>query len=433
MKAKWNFSRASVFIYWLLILALLGLFFTNDFGLVDIHKTAIITAVGVDFDGEEVQVTGELAVPQPSQSGENIKYTQVQGSGITIADALNEINAKTGFYPKLQFCKLILLGESCRERELFSLLACFYRKDFSELTALVADCEGNASDMLALKSEVNDMTSEAIRKVLSDEIEKSANAAPTSLRDIAVMQYSKSAACYLPYVEANKQGTSESGGEGENIGGEGGNQGSGGEQGGSSGGSSGGSGGEQGGSGDGEGSPQSGGASAQEQPMEFTARKTAIYSNGQFKGILDERQSFALAALQNDIRLAVLPCDAEEVHYTLGMKSVDCGVKLKVNGGIPELTLSFNAKARINGARKQLDPKTIIYDDVVPEPVLKGAEEALLERFSDLIKICQDEDCDILGVKELLYKYENKYYDAFKDDILTRMKVNYNITVESAN
>ena len=101
MKSKWNFSRASVFIYFIIFFVLIGLFFTNDFGLVDIHKTAIITAVGIDMEDGEVIVTGELVVPQPSQSGENIKYTQVQGSGLTIADALNEINAKTGFYPKL--------------------------------------------------------------------------------------------------------------------------------------------------------------------------------------------------------------------------------------------------------------------------------------------------------------------------------------------
>ncbi len=425
MKRKWNFSRASVFIYVLLFIALLGLFFTNDFGLVDIHKSAIITAVGVDMEEDEVQVTAELAVPQPSQSGENIKYTQVQGSGLTIADALNEINAKTGFYPKLQFCDLILIGESCRERELFGLLACFYRKNFSELTALVATCEGKASDMLALKSEVDDMTSEAISKVLSDEIKKSANANPMNLKSIAVTHYSKSAACYMPYIEVNNQGTSENGGNGESIGGEGGNQGG---QSGGGGGSSSGGGGESGGS---QGGSSQGGGGGSEQPVEFTARKTAVYSNGEFKGILDEQQSFALSALQNDIHLAVLPCDADDVHYTLGMKNVSGGVKLKVNEGVPELTVSFKAKAKINGARKKLDPHQIIFDDVVSDSVLKGAEEELKTRFSDLIETCREADCDILGIKEQLYKGEEKYYEAFKDDILTRMQIKYEVEVGS--
>lgn len=190
MKRKFNPGTVLAVIYWLIFIALAGLFFTNDFGLVDIHKTSIITAIGIDMEEREVQVTAEVAVPQPSQSGENIKYTQVQGSGLTIADALNEINAKTGFYPKLQFCKLILVGESCMDTELFQVLGCFYRKNYSELTALVAMCEGKASDMLANKSGVSQMTSEAIRKVLSDESEKSANSSSASLKKIATSEYS---------------------------------------------------------------------------------------------------------------------------------------------------------------------------------------------------------------------------------------------------
>ena len=101
MKKRINVSTVSVVVYWLFFLALLGLYFTNDFGLVDIHKTAIITAVGIDTAENEVQVTAEIAIPQPSQSGENIKYTQVQGSGVTIADALNEMKCENGLLPEI--------------------------------------------------------------------------------------------------------------------------------------------------------------------------------------------------------------------------------------------------------------------------------------------------------------------------------------------
>ena len=432
MKSKWNFSRASVFIYFIIFFVLIGLFFTNDFGLVDIHKTAIITAVGIDMEDGEVIVTGELVVPQPSQSGENIKYTQVQGSGLTIADALNEINAKTGFYPKLQFCDLILVGESCKERELFSLLACFYRKNFSELTALVAACKGKAADMLALKSDVEDSTSEAIIKVLSDEIKKSANANPMNLKEIAMTNYSKSAACYMPYVEANKQGTSENGGNGENVGGSDGNQSGSDGSSGSSGSGSAGGGGESGGS-QSSGGASGGGGGSSGEAVEFTARKTAIYSEGIFKGVLDERQSFALSAIKNDIHLAVLPCDADGIHYTMGMKNIDCGIKLNVENGTPKATLSFKAKAQIQGARVVLDPETAMHDDVVSPEVLRATEAELQRRMEDLIKTCAETNCDVLGIKDLLHKYNYKYFEAFKDDILTRMKVNFKIQIGSVS
>lgn len=406
-------NKFFVVIYWLIFLILGGLFFTNDFGLVDIHKTSIITAVGIDTDGGEVQVTAEIAVPQPSQSGENIVYTQVQGSGLTIADAMNEINSKTGFYPKLQFCKLILIGESCRDKELFRVLGCFYRKNYSELTALVAMCEGNASDMLAMKSAVSEMTSEAIRKILSDEVEKSANVTSANLKKIAAMQYSESKACYMPYVQVNQPGTSQQGGNGDNVGGNGAGQGGQGQQNQQSGGQS--------------------GQSGQGGEVEFTARKTAYFSDGRFVGVLDEQQSFALCLLQNEIRLAVLPCDSDGIHYTLGLKSVDCGTKLKVVDGVPELTVKFKAKAQIQGARVKVDLKKIITDDVVKPSVLESAEKEMQGRFESLMDDVKSSGGDVICAKELLYKNATKYFEAFKDDLLQRITVKYDIDIQSVN
>lgn len=396
-------KKLSVFVYWAIIVILLGLFFTNDFGLVDIRKSSIIVAVGIDKENDEVQVTAQLAVPQPSENGDSVQYTQVQGSGYTIADALNEINAKTGFYPQLLFCKLVLIGEECKEEELFKLLSCFYRRNFSELIALVAMCQGKASDMLALSSSINSETTESIKQVLSDELKKSANVSSVNLKEIAQSNFSVSKACYMPYIEANKPGTSAPGG-GDSVGG---------EQGGSSGGSA------------------SGQQSGEE--MEFTARKTAYFSEGKFKGFLNSEQSFALDVINNDIRLAVLPFVSDGEHYTLGLKNTKGAIKLKVKDGVPELTFTFKAKAQIQGVKKSVTPENSSNDDVVPPQVLKSAEEEMQKRFADLLKVSAESNCDILKVRELLHKYNHKYYDAFREDILSRVKVNYKIDIRSVN
>lgn len=418
----------SVIVYWAVLIALLALFFTNDFGLVDIHKTSVITAIGIDYENDEVKVTAEVAIPQPSQSGENIQYTEVQGSGITIADALNEINAKTGYFPKLLFCNLILVGESCKTENLFRILGCLYRKNFSELTALVAMCSGNASDMLAKKTTLgDDTTASAIQRVLGEELKKSANVSSVNLKQIAMTNFSKSAACYMPYVEVNKPGTSESGGNGDNVGGES----AGGQQGGQSGGGGDSAGGGQGGQG-GEGG-QSGQGSGGGEEVEFTARKTAVYSRGMFVGILDEQQSFALDLLKNKIRLAAVPCDADGKHYTVALKNAGGGTELKVVNGVPELTLSFKAKAQIQGAAVIVHPEQTVNDDFVPENVIAAAEDEIKQRFEDLVKTLVEGDCDVLSIKELLHKNNYKYYEAFKEDLLTRMKVNYKVEIQSVN
>lgn len=420
-------KKYSVVIYWLIIFALLALFFTNDFGLVDLHKTSVVVAVGIDTEEDEVLVTAQVAVPQPSQSGDNIQYTEVQGRGLTVADCLNEINSKTGFYPKLLFCKLILIGEECQALPLFKVLGCFYRRNYSELTALVAMCEGKASEMLAMPATISPENSTAMQRALSEELKKSANVSSVNLKEIAKSNYCVGKSCYMPFIEANVQGTSEGGGNGDNVGGEsgGGQQSGGGGQQGSQ--QSGGSGGESGQSG------QSGGGQSEGQQMEFTARKTAVFTDGTFAGLLDEQQSFALNVLKNEIRLAVLPCDADGVHYTVGLKNVGAGVDLKVKEGVPKLTVSFSALAQIQGARKILEPDSVMFDDVVKPEVLKAAEGEIQNRMEQLLKHCRETGCDLFDATSMLYKYNTKYYEAFKNDILTRMEVEYKIKIESLN
>lgn len=406
-------KRYSPLLFWAIIIALTGLFFTNDFGLVDIHKTSFIVAVGVDVEGEEVQVTAQVALPQPSVSGDNINFIQIQGSGYTIADALNEINAKAGTYPQLLFCKLILLGDSCKDKELFQVLGCFYRRNYSELTALVAMCEGKAEEMLALPAALEPENSSAIQKVLSEELKKSGNVSKANLKSIAESNFSVSGACYMPYVQANRQGTSASGGQGDAIGGEKPKK----EGSGKSGLGAG-----------GESKSQSG-----EQLVEFTARRTAIFSDGKFAGILSEGESFALNMLKNEIDMAVIPCIVGDKHYTMGLKSVDGGVNLRVDNGLPALTVKFKATAQVQGIKRVVQPESVFRDDVVLPEVLEATERALRERFERLIEICADTNCDMLGIKRLLHKHYYKYYDALKDDVLREMTVEYELDIKSLN
>ena len=95
--------------YYLILIALLFcLFVTNDFGTLDVQKTAIVMAIGVDRQEDTFILTSQIAVPQSSTQGKSSQTEQIVSRGKTIAEAFKEINAKTGWYPKLVFCKLII-------------------------------------------------------------------------------------------------------------------------------------------------------------------------------------------------------------------------------------------------------------------------------------------------------------------------------------
>ena len=184
----------------LLTVAMLFLLFSNDFGLVDIHKASIVVAVGVDVTESGYEVTAQAAVPTPAQGEGSAAYTQVTGEGVTVAEAVDDINAKTGFYPKLAFCNLVILGENCKDSRLFTVLDYFYRNDYVPLTALVAMCRGSAKELLGQKPADGGMSSSAIQRAMSEELKNSANASTINLKLLAQDANSPSASAYMPFI-----------------------------------------------------------------------------------------------------------------------------------------------------------------------------------------------------------------------------------------
>lgn len=400
---KIDFRKAIPWIYAAIILALSVLFFTNDFGLVDIRKSSIIVGAGIDVVDGSVKVTAQLAVPQPAENGENTQYAEVDGKGLTVADALKEINVKTGFYPKMLFCKLILLGDGCKERDIFELLDYFYRNEYTGLSPKVAMCEGQAGELLGTKLPIGDTATTAIDRILSDEAKKSGNVSTVSLKDVGEGQYSAGAACYMPYITKQpRSGGGQEGGSSSQSGG-------------------------------GQGSSQSASGSQQEDNEEFICNRTAIFSDGRFVGVLTEEQSFALNLLENEIRHAFLPCTAEGNIYTIGLRNCSGGVSLKVSDGVPALTVSFSATAQIQDADNSAPPEEKAKSGLLSEAVLNGCTSALIGRFDGLIKALSAADCDALGVKNLLRRYNYEYFDGLKDGILQTMQVEYSLKIKSVS
>lgn len=103
---------------------LLLLFFSNDFGIVNIQKTAIVVAVGLDIsksDAEKVDFTAQIAMPASSSSGggaEASSNVSIQGAD-TVGEAIAELNRKTGWYPTLVHCRLVVLGEGTDSEDVF--------------------------------------------------------------------------------------------------------------------------------------------------------------------------------------------------------------------------------------------------------------------------------------------------------------------------
>ena len=89
---------------------LLTLFFSNNFGLIDVEKTSIITAIAIDKEQDEYILTAQVAVPEATDTNTENQKAQLSSKGRTIGEALKEMGDISGWFPKLAFCNLIILG-----------------------------------------------------------------------------------------------------------------------------------------------------------------------------------------------------------------------------------------------------------------------------------------------------------------------------------
>ena len=168
---------------------LLLLFFSNDFGIIDIQKTAIVVAVGIDKSEKQedkYDVTAQIAIPVTAgTSGAEAACEITIRDTNTIGEAVAQINSQTGWFPTLVYCNLVLFGKDTTDRDVFDALDYFLRSDYVPDTALVAVVNGRCDEVLGSQSPINDMSATAITKTLSSEAQKSGTVSVSNLRDFA--------------------------------------------------------------------------------------------------------------------------------------------------------------------------------------------------------------------------------------------------------
>ncbi|MBQ8323149.1 MAG: hypothetical protein IJX91_04205 [Clostridia bacterium] len=400
-------QKNTVRYYILLVVIFVFLFVSGDFGMIDVQKTAIIMAVGLDREDDTFIVTSQIAVPQSSKQGKSTETVQLVSRGKTVADAFKEINAKTGWYPKLVFCQLIVVGEKTAEKNVFDALEFFLLDEYMSDNCLVAACEGLAKDMLNVTALVDPSGSVAMQKVLSPHAERVGTVLPSTLREFAIGYYGESKSGYLPVLKTQPQQEEISGEQGGAGASSGGNSSSGDS---SSGGpsSSG-----NGGAGDSSGG-SSGGDKKQDKPV-FSASETALFLNGKRVGTLTKEETFAFNAIKGKLRLASYSVEQDDGAYTLTVKRNDpktkfslhengrtsCKIELTVSAGLLDLSSARSGK------------ETADVGDV-PDGVFENAEKRLSAQIKTAFDKCRTANCDLFGVLEYLQKNESNRFEELR-------------------
>lgn len=404
--------------YILIVVALIFLFFSGDFGLIDVQKTALVMAVGIDREENTFIVTSQIAIPQSSKQGQASETVQLVSRGKTVADAFEEINAKTGWYPKLVFCKLLIVGEKTAQENVMDALDFFLLDEYMSDNCLVATCDGTAKDLLNVTALVDPSGSVAMQKVLSQHAERVGTVLPTTLREFSIGYFSDSKSGYMPILKTQPQQEqigSQTGGstaEGES-----------GSQGGQN----------QGNQNGGQSSTQSQGGqkNEQEKPV-FSAGETALFVNGKRVDKFTVEETFAFNAVKHELKLASYSIEEQDTACTLSIKHN--GRKNKVVLGADgratmQIKLTLTAGLLDNSKALPLDGLGDAGD--IPNGAFPSAEKLLTAQITSAFEKCRACGCDLFGLGENLQKHQSKRYQAIKDEILKNALTDIQITFRS--
>ena len=410
--------------------ALLLLFLTNNFGLIDIQKTAIVTAIGIDAgEGGTFDVTAQIAIPDAG--GANTASNVAVPAAETVGEAIAELNRKTGWFPTLVHCSLILLGERVAEEDVFRALDYFLRSEYVEDSCLVALCADTAAAALGAGSPIGELASAAIAKVLSAEAQKTGLVSVTNLRDFAKGYFAEGQSGFLPTLRAQPRAQSEGGAGGSSGSSSGGSSegGSGGSSGGSSEGGSGDSSGgsSEGGSGGGGGSGGQSSAGGGQKSDVFDAAETALFFRGRRTAALsaDETLAYNLAVSGTDMAFGDVTVFEEgaEAHYQLKMNIGKKKRRLRLEGGVPVLTFTIRAQAQAVDADRAGSRLEIAQTAIVPDHVLRAAEQKFERELRAAAETAHAGGCDLFSLQQMLHRFYPKQFDALRPTLLQSVRI----------
>ena len=372
-----------------LYLILLGLilfsFFSNDFGLVDIQKTAVILAAAIDKSEDGFSVTAQIAVPKGGdRSTGGTSSVDIEAEGVTVSDCVTQIFSKTGWVPKLVFCNLLLLGEEAAKDDVISEFNYFLRNDYMNDSCFLAVCEGKAKEFISSKSALDDTSSFAIVKLFSDAAEKSGKVMPNSLKNFAVGYYGTSKSSYMPFVRASSQ---KGASQGENS--------------------------------PAAASSGSGGSvsSSSDEEKIYIAEETAIFSEGRMGALLPPEQTLAFSLLKGNMASGTFTAKDGEKPVTLSVRQNKGNVSLDMKNA-PKAELNVSVMVRLC-CRGTTAPVEDISSDKVSPAILKTAKEFLEKHIAALWNTTKESGCDLFNLKRDLYRSSVKKYAEWKDYLLT--------------
>ena len=362
----------------LTLLVILLVFAINSFSSVDIEKTAIIIALGIDYEEDEYIVTGQLSLPASSGGSEAPQQspTMISGRGPSPAAAYNDIATLTGWLPTLSFCTVIVLGNEVLERPLMDVLDFSLRVKQLNDSALMCAFDGTARDFFNLKTPLDQISAFSLLKIFAKENTQSSDVSVNSLKNFAMNFYRQGNGNFLPYITAIPDDNPENKTSEEN---------------------------------------------AKSEIVDFAANHLVVFEQDKMVDILDPELSKAFVLLTRPVQKGTINLSGVETdryvakNLEVNIESKPAKIGVEIEEDKIKCKVEYSTKIRILHLEATDKNVKNLVDAHIPQEIKDAVKEKLQSQFSAFTERIKELNCDILQLEENVYKTHPKQYRKFLD------------------
>ena len=383
----------------LILGALLAIFyFSSDFALIDIEKTAIIVAIGID-EGENsrYKITAQIAIPQATDTAAANDDAVVTADGNTVMEGIQNIGAKTGWHPKLSFCSLVLIGRKVAENSVKDVIDYFIVSEKVQNSAIVAMADDKAGEILTSKTPLDAISSFAVSKIVLKSRWMTNTVPNANLRKIALSEYSPSKSSFMPVIKPIKENTKSKEGGSSSITAStksGGSEGSGGGSGGESSGGS------------------SGGKDVPDKV--YDASTLAVFSEFKLKGEFDEELTQIFNMLMGPLGESYITLENGDEKTLLSLSNGTRSVKVNLEKK-PTIEIKLSFKVEVSDSSEGYSLDKLNRRSVVDEETITKVTDKLNVLLLKLVDKVKESGADALLIRDKIYKFSNSRFEEFKN------------------
>lgn len=361
----------------LITILFLIILLTGCYNYRELNNLAIIDAIGIDYKDNKFLVTAQILNVEKKATDDSEKLIVVyEGEGQSVAEAIRNMSLNDPKEMYLGHLELIILGESLTKDSVDKIFEFFLRDPKVRSEALVVTSKSDsAREILNQKVNSNIFPSKSIINSIEVSSKTEGNVVKETLEDLIKTTINKKVDPVITTIFIEKETTNK-----ENI----------------------------------------------DQYSSIKLNNLALVKDKRIVDYLNKNESRIFNIIKNNIKDVMINVPFEDANSVILLSNPKSSVKLKILNN--KINVDINIK--LDGDITEINKKIDVNNQKILQKLSKEVNKKLEKDTKLLLKKCQNNNADVLGLKDLIYKKYNKQYEKYKNENIYEI-ANFNVKVTS--